>query len=166
MDLLVVIGGNSWKKLDVTPFRESFMDFYNDGGLPTETQIIQLTGMLLKQITLQTQELFRVEFLMAIKLVLTITGDELGGSPRNTMVRRFSTNSHNWYGGISKLKINTDNFRYELGVDLRSYAGYHYRGISDFIGLDGFVSTANEHVYSNGSKSRTYCWNSIRIFTI
>jgi hypothetical protein len=80
-------------------------------------------------------------------------GSELGGSPRNTIVRRFSTNSHNWFGGISKLKINTDNFRYEVGVDLRSYAGFHYRGISDFIGLDGFISTANEHVYSDGSNA-------------
>ena len=43
----------------------------------------------------------------------------------DTTIRRFSTNSHNWYGGISKLKIDTDNFRYEVGVDLRSYKAYH-----------------------------------------
>jgi hypothetical protein len=37
----------------------------------------------------------------------------------DTTIRRFSTNSHNWYGGISKIKIDSDNFRYELCLDLR-----------------------------------------------
>ena len=74
----------------------------------------------------------------------------------DTTVRRFSTNSHNWIGGISKIKIDSDNFRYELGVDLRSYKAYHRRGISDFLGLDGYISTINGNNFSgNGDRIGT-----------
>jgi hypothetical protein len=46
----------------------------------------------------------------------------------DTTIRRFSTNSHNWLGGISKIKIDSDNFRYEIGVDVRTYEALHRRG--------------------------------------
>ena len=71
----------------------------------------------------------------------------------DTTVRRFSTNSHNWIGGITKLKARSDNYRYELGIDLRSYKAYHRRGISDFLGLDGYISTINNYTFSgNGDR--------------
>ena len=65
-----------------------------------------------------------------------------------TTVRHASDNSHNWFGGISKIKIDSDNFRYELGVDLRSYAGIHRRVVSDFLGLDGFASTIDRYAHN------------------
>jgi hypothetical protein len=44
----------------------------------------------------------------------------------------------------------------KLGVDLRSYKAYHRRGISDFLGLDGYISTINGYVFSgNGDRIGT-----------
>lgn len=143
--------GTRGRNYDVLPFRESFMSFYNDGGSAYRNSDYTINWDAVEANNIANAGTVQGGIFDGYKVgTHNYRGDELGGSPRNTMVRRFSTNSHNWYGGISKLKINTDNFRYEVGIDLRSYAGYHYRGISDFIGLDGFISTANEHVYSNG----------------
>ena len=74
----------------------------------------------------------------------------------DTTIRRFSTNSHNWYGGISKIKIDSENFRYEVGVDLRSYKAYHRRGPETLFGLDGYISTINDFNFSgNGDRIGT-----------
>ena len=59
------------------------------------------------------------------------------------LIRRASMNSHNWFGGISKLEAETDKFTFSLGVDLRKYTGYHYRVLTDLMGLDGYYSTGN-----------------------
>ncbi len=61
------------------------------------------------------------------------------------LVRRASMNSHNWYGAISKLKAEVDNFTFSLGIDLRKYTGYHYRAMNDLLGLDGYYSTGNDN---------------------
>lgn len=61
------------------------------------------------------------------------------------LIRRASMNSHNWFGGISKLKAETDKFTFSLGLDLRKYTGYHYRALNDLLGLDGYYSTGNEN---------------------
>lgn len=47
---------------------------------------------------------------------------------RNTMVRRASVNSHNWFGTIISFnhKIN-DNLNFTIGTDDRYYYGYHYQ---------------------------------------
>ena len=67
------------------------------------------------------------------------------GVNRAVMVRRASMNSHDWVGAISSLDINSGNFRYSLGIDLRSYTGYHYRSLVDLLGLDGYYSTGNRN---------------------
>jgi len=146
--------GTRGRNYDLTPYGESFMSFYNDGGSQYRNADYTINWDAVEASNLENAGTIPSGIFAGYKVgTHNYRGSEIGGSPRNTTVRRFSTNSHNWYGGISKFKINTDNFRYEVGVDLRSYAGYHYRGISDFIGLDGFISTANEHVYSNGSNA-------------
>lgn len=53
-------------------------------------------------------------------------------------------NSHNWIGAISSLDFDKGNWRYSVGVDLRSYTGYHYRALNNLMGLDGYYSTGNE----------------------
>jgi len=67
------------------------------------------------------------------------------GVSREILIRRASMNSHDWVGGISSLDIQADKFRYSLGVDLRSYTGYHYRVLNDLMGLDGYYSTGNRN---------------------
>jgi outer membrane receptor protein involved in Fe transport len=70
------------------------------------------------------------------------------GVNRSVLVRRSSMNSHDWVGGISNLEGKFGNIRASLGVDLRSYKGYHYRVLEDLMGLDGYYSTGNKN--SNG----------------
>ena len=62
---------------------------------------------------------------------------------RAVLVRRASMNSHNWVGAISSLDIDKGNWRYSVGIDLRSYTGYHYRALENLMGLDGYYSTGN-----------------------
>lgn len=67
------------------------------------------------------------------------------GVSREILIRRGTMNSHDWVGGISSLDIKADKFRYSLGVDLRTYTGYHYRVLNDLLGLDGYYSTGNRN---------------------
>lgn len=64
---------------------------------------------------------------------------------RAVLIRRASMNSHNWVGAISSLDIEKGNFRYSVGVDLRSYTGYHYRALENLMGLDGYFSSGNQN---------------------
>ena len=58
---------------------------------------------------------------------------------RNGFIRRASVNSHNWVGLLSNYntKIN-DNLSFDVGVDIRSYKGYHYRRVDNLLGADGY----------------------------
>ncbi|WP_420388189.1 TonB-dependent receptor [Roseivirga sp.] len=67
------------------------------------------------------------------------------GVNRAVLVRRASMNSHNWVGGISTLDITKNNWRYSVGIDLRSYTGFHYRSLENLMGLDGYFSTGNRN---------------------
>ena len=58
---------------------------------------------------------------------------------RNGFIRRASVNSHNWVGLLSNYntKIN-DNLTFDVGVDIRSYKGYHYRRVDNLLGAEGY----------------------------
>lgn len=64
---------------------------------------------------------------------------------RSGMIRRASMNSHNWIGGIMNLEVDSGDFKYSLGVDLRDYTGYHYRAVNDLLGFDAYYSTGNRN---------------------
>jgi outer membrane receptor protein involved in Fe transport len=70
------------------------------------------------------------------------------GVNREVLIRRASMNSHDWIGGISNLEGEFGNFKTSIGIDLRSYTGYHYRTVNNLMGLDGYYSTGNRN--SNG----------------
>lgn len=54
-------------------------------------------------------------------------------------VTRASMNLHNWYGLISNFeKQLSDNLSWNVGFDLRTYYGKHFRVVSDFHGLDSW----------------------------
>ncbi len=62
----------------------------------------------------------------------------------NGISRRASMNSHNWYGTI--INFNTELNEYlnlDLGLDLRTYTGLHYRVVNDVLGADGYVDYDN-----------------------
>ena len=71
-----------------------------------------------------------------------------GGVSREVLVRRASMNSHDWVGAISNLEGQFGDFKASIGVDLRSYKGYHYRVLNNLMGLDAYYSTGNKN--SNG----------------
>ena len=50
-----------------------------------------------------------------------------------------SMNSHDWYGVLSTLKYDFDNFTFTGGFDGRYYKGYHYRVIDDLLGGDYYL---------------------------
>jgi iron complex outermembrane receptor protein len=60
------------------------------------------------------------------------------GSSSNYAIRA-SMNNHEWYGVVSNLKNKlNDNLTLNLGLDLRTYNGDHYRQITNFMGLNGW----------------------------
>lgn len=62
----------------------------------------------------------------------------------NGISQRSSVNSHNWYGTI--LNFHNDinsNWSFDVGVDARSYKGYHYRRLVDLFGADAYVDNDN-----------------------
>jgi len=66
-----------------------------------------------------------------------------GGGGRgsdNGISRRASMNSHNWYGSIINFnhEIN-ENFTFDVGLDLRTYEGLHYRVVNSDLGADGYI---------------------------
>ncbi|GHE57154.1 TonB-dependent receptor [Roseivirga thermotolerans] len=67
------------------------------------------------------------------------------GVNRAVLVRRASMNSHNWVGAISTLDFDKGDWRYSIGIDLRSYTGFHYRSLENLMGLDGYYSTGNSN---------------------
>ncbi|WP_281336713.1 TonB-dependent receptor [Flavobacterium eburneipallidum] len=62
------------------------------------------------------------------------------GQSSNSYLIRSSMNNHEWYGVVSNLKTNiTENLSLNLGLDLRTYKGTHYRQVADFVGLNNFT---------------------------
>jgi len=56
------------------------------------------------------------------------------------LVRRASMNSHNWYGMITNFNHKlSDELTFDIGMDLRSYKGIHYRRLDNLLGADGYI---------------------------
>lgn len=142
--------GDRGRNYDVTSFRRSMSDHLQDGGSAFRRPDMTINWDAVVSQNVQNAYIPSKGPFKGMKL--GYHNDTDGETPSRwsvaSKVRRFSTNSHNWLGGISKIKIDSDNFRYELGVDLRTYKAYHRRGISDFLGLDGYISTINNYVFS------------------
>ncbi|MBR9756952.1 MAG: TonB-dependent receptor [Algicola sp.] len=62
----------------------------------------------------------------------------------NGISQRSSINSHNWFGAVINFnnEIN-ENWTWDVGVDLRSYKGFHYRRLVDLLGADVYVDNDN-----------------------
>jgi iron complex outermembrane receptor protein len=67
-----------------------------------------------------------------------------GRSSNGAYAIRASVNNHSWYGAVSNLKKQlTEDLSLNVGVDLRTYKGTHYREITDFVGLNSWSDTFN-----------------------
>ena len=70
-------------------------------------------------------------------------------------VTRASMNLHSWYGFISNLeKELSDNLTWNVGFDLRTYYGKHFRVVSDFHGLNSW--TENIRLRDQNNNHDTY----------
>jgi iron complex outermembrane receptor protein len=55
---------------------------------------------------------------------------------------RSSVNNHNWYGLVTNLeKQLTENLSWNVGFDLRTYYGTHYRQVANFLGLNSWTES-------------------------
>lgn len=72
------------------------------------------------------------------------TGLGDGRSTNGAYLIRASANNHAWYGVVSNLKnqIN-EHLALNVGLDLRTYKGTHFRQVTDFVGLSSWTETVN-----------------------
>ncbi len=67
-------------------------------------------------------------------------GDAVSFGDDPAYITRASMNLHNWYGLISNLEKQLgDNLTWNVGFDLRTYYGKHFRVVSDFHGLNSWT---------------------------
>ena len=131
--------------IDILPFRKDLTSHLENGGKARDENgfidFDQVVAINKSSTSPYTGPISRYEG----KLIGS-NGFEDDNVNRATLIRRASMNSHDWVGGIMKLKIDKGGpLRYELGIDLRNYKGYHYRVLNDLMGLDGYYSTGNKN---------------------
>src|SRR6056300_383123 len=139
--------GNNFRNAtaDILPFRKDLTEHYLEGGRGTRDangfinyDAIVAHNRSSAQPYTGDNSNFQVQLLGS-------NGFRNDGVSREVLVRRASMNSHDWVGAISNLEINSGKFKYSIGVDVRSYTGYHYRVLNDLMGLDGYYSTGNKN---------------------
>ncbi len=66
-------------------------------------------------------------------------GEQIITSFGDGLIRRASMNSHNWFGLIANLNTQiNEKWSWDIGVDLRTYKGIHYRRVDNLLGADGY----------------------------
>ena len=70
---------------------------------------------------------------------------------RSKRIIRASVNHHDWTGVLSTYnRTINDNLKFTTGVDVRSYAGEHYREVVNLLGVDYYV-----HHYAKAGETGT-----------
>lgn len=74
--------------------------------------------------------------------------EDFGGEGRNGtdngISRRASMNSHNWYGSVINFHNDiNENWNFDIGADLRTYEGLHYRVVNDVLGAANYIDYDN-----------------------
>ena len=63
-----------------------------------------------------------------------------GNFGNSAYITRASMNLHSWYGVVSNLETKlTDNITWNIGTDLRTYYGTHFRQVENFHGLTSWT---------------------------
>ncbi len=63
-----------------------------------------------------------------------------GNFGNSAYITRASMNLHSWYGAVSNLETKlTDNITWNIGADLRTYYGTHFRQVENFHGLTSWT---------------------------
>ncbi len=68
-------------------------------------------------------------------------GNGVIGDNKSYLIRS-SMNNHNWYGLFSNFKHQlSENLVFNVGADLRTYYGTHYRQLENFLGLNNWTES-------------------------
>ena len=68
-------------------------------------------------------------------------GDGVQGDGQSYLIRS-SVNNHNWYGLVTNYKHEiSENLVFNLGADLRTYYGTHFRQAENFLGLNSWTES-------------------------
>lgn len=82
----------------------------------------------------------RIDFDKIVADNLAANGEGRFGN--GTYLIRSSVNNHNWYGLVTNLeKQLTDNLSWNVGFDVRTYYGTHYRQVANFLGLNSWTES-------------------------
>lgn len=134
--------GSRGRNFDIFPFNEDLTESIDGLDYRTESGIIDVDGVVANN---QSGTPYTGNGPYE-GLVLGSNRYNEDGVNSNVAIRRASMNSHDWYGGISNLKYELEKFTFGVGLDLRTYTGYHYRVVNDLLGLDGYYSTGNQNL--------------------
>jgi outer membrane cobalamin receptor len=139
--------GNNYRAgaSDILPFRKDLTEHYLENGRGTrdENGFIDFDAIVAHNQS--TTDGYTGDISGFEGLLIGSNGFRDSNVNRSVLVRRASMNSHNWVGGISNLEYEKGNWKTSVGVDLRSYTGYHYRTLNHLMGLDGYYSTGNDN---------------------
>lgn len=82
----------------------------------------------------------RIDFDAIVAANNTANGEGMFGN--GTYLIRSSMNNHNWYGLVTNFNHKlTDKLEFNVGADVRTYYGTHYRQVSDFLGLNSWTES-------------------------
>ena len=142
--------GNNYRNgdMDILPFRKDLTEHYLENGRGSRDANGFIDFDAIVAANQATTEGYTGDISAFQGQLIGSNGFRDSNVNRSVLVRRASMNSHNWVGGISNLEGQFGKFKTSIGVDLRSYTGYHYRVLNDLLGLDGYYSTGNKN--SNG----------------
>ncbi|MCP1997164.1 TonB-dependent receptor domain-containing protein [Flavobacterium sp. HSC-61S13] len=83
-------------------------------------------------------------------------GENLNSSS-NGLSRRSNINSHDWYGAVINLNTKISNtLTWDIGLDARTYKGYHYQVLTDLLGADGYEDKSNKNYPGSTYVYQTY----------
>ena len=83
--------------------------------------------------------------------------NEASATGASTYALRASVNNHAWYGLVTNFNHEiSENLDWNVGFDLRSYKGTHFRQIVDLLGADYFQDNGNVRFPGGNQITATY----------
>jgi hypothetical protein len=139
--------GNNYRsaEADILPFRKDLYEHYIENGRGSRNEDGTIDYDAVVANNQSTTDGYTGDISGFDGALIGSNGFRDSNVNRAVLIRRASMNSHNWIGGISNLEGQFGNFRTSIGVDLRTYKGFHYRTVNNLMGLDGYYSTGNRN---------------------
>ncbi|EIA10134.1 TonB-dependent receptor [Flavobacterium frigoris] len=80
----------------------------------------------------------------------TIAANQASATGAATGALRNSVNNHAWYGMVTNFKTElTESINFNMGLDLRTYKGTHFRQLTNLLGADYYLDKYNVNIPNN-----------------